>query len=100
MNLDNFKIQIRKTSDFSDEECSLFIPHLNQKILKKGVFLLKEGQKVGEIAFVEKGLLRFFYLAKDKEINNHFFLENDYVVSDLDFLKGILSRYYIQTLED
>lgn len=100
MNLDNFKIQIRKITDFSEEECSMFIPYLNRKKIKKGEFLLKEGQKSNEIAFIEKGILRLYYLSDGKEINNHFFLENDYAVSYLDFLKDRPSRYYIQALED
>ena len=53
MNLDNFKIQIRKITDFSEEECTMFVPYLNRKNLKKGDYLLKEGQMVNEIAFVE-----------------------------------------------
>lgn len=101
MNLDNFKIQIRKITDFSEEECSMFIPFLNKKTIKKGAYLLKEKQMVNEIAFVEHGVLRLFYLTNDgKEVNNHFFLENDYAVSYLDFLKKRPSRYYIQALED
>lgn len=77
----------------------MFIPYLKKKVLKKGDYFLREGQRVNEIAFVEKGVLRFFYLSDGKEINNHFFLENDYAVSYLDFLKGTRSRYYIQALE-
>jgi CRP-like cAMP-binding protein len=78
----------------------MFVPNLNQKILKKGDFLLKEGQRVNEIAFIEKGALRFYYLSDGREINAHFFLENDYAVSYLDFLKNTPSKYYIQALED
>lgn len=100
MTLDNFKIQIRTITDFSEEECSLFIPFLTRKTINKGEYLLKEGQRVNEIAFVEKGVLRLFHLAEHKEINNHFFLENDYAVSYLDFLKGTNSRYNIQALEN
>ena len=101
MNLDNFKIQIRKITDFSEDECSMFIPYLKERNIKKGAYFLKEGQLVREIAFVEKGALRLFYLSPDgKEINNHFFLENDYAVSYLDFLKQRPSRYFIQALED
>ncbi len=100
MNLDNFKIQIRKITDFSEDECSMFIPYLKRKVLKKGEFLIKEGQLVNEIAFVEKGALRIYYLSEGKEINSHFFLENDYAVPYLDFLKGRPSRYFIQALED
>jgi CRP-like cAMP-binding protein len=100
MNLDNFKIQIRKITDFSEDECALFIPYLNRKTLKKGDYLLKENQTVNEIAFIEKGVLRLYYLSDGKEINNHFFLENDYAVSYLDFLKKRPSRYYIQAMEE
>jgi CRP-like cAMP-binding protein len=99
MNLDNFKIEIRKITDFSEDECSMFIPYLNQKTVKKGEYLLKEGQQVNEIAFIEKGVLRLYYLSDGKEINNHFFLENDYAVSYLDFLKKRPSRYFIQAIE-
>ena len=65
MNLDNFKIQIRKITDFSEDECSMFIPYLNKKLLTKGDYLLKEGQFVNEIAFIEKGTLRLYYLSND-----------------------------------
>jgi len=78
----------------------MFVSKLKKKVLNKGDFLLREGQKVNEIAFVQKGALRFYYLADGKEINNHFFLEYDYAVSYLDFLRGTPSRYYIQALAD
>lgn len=100
MNLEHFKAQIRKVTDFSEEECDMFIPSLRHKTLKKGDYLLKEGQRINEIAFIESGILRIFYLSEGKEINNHFFLENDYAVSYMDFLKNTPSRYYIQALED
>lgn len=100
MNLEHFKAQIRTITDFSEEECDLFIPGLKKKVLKKGEYLLKEGQRINEIAFIETGILRIYYLTEGKEINNHFFLENDYAVSYMDFLKNTPSRYYIQAIED
>ena len=99
MDFSNFKTQIRKVTDFSEEECSLFIPYLHHKTLAKGEHFLQAGQQVNEIAFVAKGALRFYYLQDGKEVNNHFFLENDYAVSYLDFLHHTPSRYYIQALE-
>lgn len=98
--LSNFKAQIRRVTDFSEEECTQFIPHLNYKKISKGDFFLREGQIVNEIGFVEKGSFRFYYLQEGKEVNNHFFLENDYAVSYLDFLKNKPSRYFIQALEE
>jgi CRP/FNR family transcriptional regulator len=100
MNLQNFKIQIRQITNFSEDECSLFMPFIRQKSLRKGDYLVQEGKPSNQIAFIEKGLMRIFYLADGKEINNHFFLENDYAVSYLDFLKNRPSRYNIQALEN
>jgi CRP/FNR family transcriptional regulator len=100
MNLDNFKIQIRKITDFTEDECALFLPSVKHRLIQKGDYFLKAGQPVNEIGFIEKGALRLFYLSDGKEINNHFFLENDYAVSYLDFLKERSSRYYIQALTD
>jgi CRP/FNR family transcriptional regulator len=100
MNLQNFKIQIRQITNFSEDECSLFMPFIRQKSLRKGDYLVQQGKPSNQIAFIEKGLMRIFYLADGKEINNHFFLENDYAVSYLDFLKNRPSRYNIQALEN
>ena len=100
MNLDNFKMQIRKITDFSEGECASFIPYLNKKILKKGHYFSREGEMVDQIAFVEKGALRIYHLLDCKEVNVHFFLENDYAVSYLDFLQKRPSRYSIQALEE
>ena len=99
MSLNHFKDQIRKITDFTEDECEMFIPYLHRKTLQKGDFFIQPDQKVNEIAFVENGALRFYYLLDGKEVNNHFFLENDYAVSYLDFLKGRPSRYFIQALE-
>lgn len=99
MDFDNFKVQIRKVTDFSEDECELFLPHLKHQTLAKGDYFLQAGQQVNEIAFVSEGAFRFYYLMDGKEVNNHFFLENDYAVSYLDFLQGTPSRYYIQALE-
>lgn len=99
MNYDKFKNQIRRITDFSEEECYLFIPYLNRRSLEKGEYFIQEGQVVREIAFVESGALRMYYLMDGKEINNHFFLEDDYAVSYLDFLRCRPSKYHIQALE-
>lgn len=101
IDFDNFKQQIRTITPFSDDECSLFVPFLRPKLISKGEYLIEAGQCANNIAFVQKGVLRMFYMSQDgKEINNHFFLENDYATSYLDFLKGKTSSYFIQAIED
>jgi hypothetical protein len=43
--------------------------------LKKGEFFIKEGQYAKEIAFLETGIVRAFYInKKGQEYNKHFFV--------------------------
>lgn len=101
MDLDAFKQNVRQITELSDSDCALFLPFLKQKYVSKGAFLFEAGGPANEIAYVQSGVLRMFYLTEEgKEINNHFFLEGDYATSYLDFLKDRESRYSIQALED
>lgn len=101
MPLARFKEQLRTVCDFSDDECALFVPFLKDVTLRKGEYFLQPGQSPDQIAFVLSGGLRMFYLSEEgKEINVHFFLDNDYATSYLDFLKTRPSRYAIQAIED
>ncbi|WNJ17766.1 Crp/Fnr family transcriptional regulator [Pontibacter sp. G13] len=94
-----FKKAIREICDFSDSECDLFVPHLKRKQLAKGDFFLQAGEVAHEIAFVESGALRLYYLLDDKEVNQHFFLPSQFAVSYPDFLKQQAGRHFIQALE-
>ena len=73
---------------------------LRQKNIDKKDFLLKAGQVCGNIYFVEKGLLRSFYIKDEKEISSRFSKEGDICVSVESFLTQQYSQENIQALED
>jgi CRP-like cAMP-binding protein len=73
---------------------------LRQKTLDKKDFLLKTGQVCGNIYFVEKGLLRSFYIKDEKEISSGFSKEGDICVSPESFLTQQYSQESIHALED
>ena len=73
---------------------------LRQKDIDKKDFLLKTGQVCGNIYFVEKGLLRSFYLKEELEISSGFSKEGDICVSLESFLAQQYSQESIQALED
>jgi CRP/FNR family transcriptional regulator len=95
-----FKTWLKNVSFLTEEDCSLFENQLTNKRIESKQNFLTEGQICKEMAFINAGSFRIFYLSDDKEINTHFCLENDFVVEYDSFLQQKPSRYYIQALED
>ncbi len=66
-----------------------------------GNYFIHAGDKSKELAFVNSGLLRFFYQTKDgKEFNKSFISENQFASAYSAFLTGMPARFSIQALED
>jgi len=59
------------------ERASLF-EILHTRILGKGDYWIREGKKNDDIAFVEKGYLRKFYLKEGTEITDFFYFDDDF----------------------
>ena len=96
------KAKIEKILQIPIEDCDLYFS--NSKIpltLSAKEYFLKEGQICKEMAFIEKGELRMFYITEEgKEINVEFFFENNFVASYQSFLHQTKSKYYIQAISD
>ena len=74
--------------------------NLKTKNLRKKDFLLKKGHVSKDICFINKGLLRCFYIFDDKEVSSWFMKEGDVIVSVESFFKQVESHESIQALED
>lgn len=68
--------------------------------LKKGQFLVRSGEVCGQVSFVNKGLLRMFYLVEGKEICTAFVAENNFISEYASFLTHTPSAQNIDALED
>jgi CRP-like cAMP-binding protein len=69
--------------------------------LGKGEFFIRAGQPSGSLAFINAGLLRFFYETGDgKEFNKSFSRENDFAGAYSAYLTRSPSRFGIQALEN
>lgn len=67
----------------------------------KKELLLSEGEKSDKIYFIVKGAVRIYYLNKDgQEKNTWFLFENELVVSVHSFFASQASFEYIKTMED
>jgi signal-transduction protein with cAMP-binding, CBS, and nucleotidyltransferase domain len=70
-----------------------------KELLKKG-FLLKAGHVCRQICFVQKGLLRCFYIKGETEVCSWFMKETDVIISIESFFQQKESYEFIQALED
>lgn len=84
----------------SDEDWLLFESILKPIYLKKGDFLLKEGQVCKGIYFVSVGALRTYHLHDGKEINTCFNFEYDLLREIESMTNNTPSTKNIQALED
>jgi CRP/FNR family transcriptional regulator, anaerobic regulatory protein len=73
---------------------------LKTRQLNRKDFLLKAGHVCRYIYFIEKGLLRCFYLRGDAEVCSWFMKEGDVVISIESFYQQQKSYEFIQALDD
>jgi CRP-like cAMP-binding protein len=69
-------------------------------VIKSGDFLLRQGKVSKNIAFIEKGLLRLYYLNDGKEVTNCFCRENTITTSYKSLITQKESDMSIQAIED
>lgn len=84
----------------SDKLTEYLSANLKTKNLSKKDFLLKIGHTSKDICFINKGLLRCFYLIEDKEVSSWFMKEGDVILSVESFFNQTVSYEAIQALED
>ncbi len=68
--------------------------------LKKGEFLIRNGEICRQVNFINKGLLRMFYMIDGREICTGFINENEYISQYDSFLTKQPSTGNIDALED
>lgn len=66
----------------------------------KNHFLHKPNRVCLNTYFINKGLIRIYYLKNEKEITDNFSAENEWITSIYSFLQNIPDHFHIQTLEE
>jgi len=74
--------------------------YLRVKEFKKKSHLLREGQTANHIYFLERGLVKSFYIKDGVAINSWFMKENDFVVAVNSFYTRTESYEFIEAIED
>jgi CRP-like cAMP-binding protein len=97
----NFKHFLRQITPISDKEFDETVIFFQEQTLRKGDFFVKQGKICRQIAFINKGVLRTFYLNdKAEETTSCFCTENSLTTSYKSFILQQPSTLSIQALED
>lgn len=86
---------------FTEAEIAEAVLLFSKRRLKKGEYFVQEGQKCSEVAFIESGVFRSFYIAPNgNELTYCFRFTGDMMAAYSAFITGNGSVEYIQALAD
>jgi len=94
------KQAIYKLHPLKEEEWLDFSKKLAIKKLKKGDFLIRQGQIENTVYFLNKGATRNYFLKDGKEFTVDFQFENDFVTAYYSLITRQPSEMFIELLED
>lgn len=97
--MESFRKYIKQFPNYKPSAFEAVLPFLTTKQLAAGEYLLKEGSVCRSIAYIEKGLLRLYYLNNGKEVTNCFCREHTLTASYRSMVTMTASDISIQTLE-
>lgn len=98
MQLKLFLAQFNLFTEVEIDEAMLLF---SKKTFKKGSHFVREGEKCSEVAFIEKGVFRSFYMTpKGDEMTYCFRFPGDMMAAYSAFITGKGSVEYIQALSD
>lgn len=84
----------------SEEEYLEIANCFRTKSVKKGEFLLKEGEVCSEFIFVRTGCIRMFYMSDHLEISAWFSLSNSIAMEVQSFISEQPTICFLQAIED
>ncbi|MEL7148084.1 MAG: Crp/Fnr family transcriptional regulator [Bacteroidota bacterium] len=97
--MEAFNLYLKQFPHYSTTVFEEVLPFLSSRNLEAGEYFLRGGTTCKEIGFVEKGMLRLFYLNDGKEITNCFCKENTLTTSYSSLITQKESDLTIQAIE-
>ena len=98
--INNFKRFIREFPFYSDAALEVALPYFKLKTLKKGVHFIEQGKICKQIAFIQSGIFRTYYLKDGLEITTCFCRENALTTSYKSLITQQPSELSMQAIEE
>lgn len=99
--IESLKKMIDAITPMSPSDFQLFFPLLQKRTVKKGDYILREGELSEHIFFLLRGLVRMYYIDfNGNDISYRFTTTNRFFVDFQSLLTQQPSHYYWQALQD
>jgi len=85
---------------FNKEGLGEFINSFFVKSYKKGDVILKSGQIVDDLRFIDSGIVREYYATSHKEKNIDFYTKSGFITDFSSFINTIPTKKYQECLDD
>jgi len=97
--MDAFKNYIKQFPHYQPSIMEEVYPYLSAKNIEAGDYLLKQGKTCQNIAFIEEGFMRLYYLNDGKEVTTCFCKEHTITCSYKSLITNTPSDISIQAIE-
>lgn len=97
--MESFKNYISQFPHYKHGVFESILPYLSEEQIEPGSYFLQQGKTCKRIAFIEKGLMRLYYLNDGKEVTTCFCKENTITCSYKSLITKTPSELSIQAIE-
>ncbi len=97
--MEAFNNYLKQFPHYTPKVFEMVLPFLQVTTLEAGAYFLPQGKICRNIAYIEKGLLRLYYLHDGKEVTNCFCKENTLTTSYSSLITQQASDIAIQAIE-
>ena len=87
-------------ADLPEIELEAIAGKFKKKSIKKNEYLLRQGEICNDLAFVQNGCLRLYYITDDIEVSVWFSFKHSSAIEIYSFISQSPSNYFLQAIED
>ncbi|MBL7842223.1 MAG: Crp/Fnr family transcriptional regulator [Cyclobacteriaceae bacterium] len=91
---------ISRFLSFSEEEWTMMQSVLSRRFIKKGEYLLREGEICNHVTFINKGFVRIYNIIQDEDLTINFAFEGNFTTDFASLIPRKPSTDYIVAMED
>lgn len=98
--MNNLRTKIASYTTLTNEELNFALQYFKPIAIPKGEYLLREGQYINFLYYLDKGCLCYFTRNDGQEQVIQFFTENDFLTDSYNYFLGKASNCNLKAMED